>query len=76
MRGSGGRLLTPAPIGYNSLSPPERGEGWGEGFDSNLPAYLQLENYGLLCPALSSIGEEREKNGAAILLAAAYQFPA
>jgi hypothetical protein len=31
-----------------------------------MPAYLQLENYGLLSPALSSFGEEREKNGAGV----------
>jgi hypothetical protein len=41
-----------------------------------MPAYLQLENYGLLSPALSSFGEEREKNGTANSLAAARQFPA
>jgi hypothetical protein len=41
-----------------------------------MPAYLQFENYGLLSPALSSFGEEREKNGAATSLAAARQFPA
>ncbi len=40
-----------------------------------MPAYLRLENYGLLSPALSSFGEEREKNGAAISLAPARQFP-
>jgi hypothetical protein len=40
-----------------------------------MPAYLQLENYGLLSPALSSFGEEREKNGAAISLAPARHFP-
>jgi hypothetical protein len=26
-----GRNLAPIPNGNNSLSPPERGEGWGEG---------------------------------------------
>jgi hypothetical protein len=31
-----------------------------------MPAYLQFENYGLLSPALSSFGEEREKNGAGV----------
>jgi hypothetical protein len=41
-----------------------------------MPAYLQFENYGLLSPALSSFGEEREKNGAATSLAAARRSPA
>jgi hypothetical protein len=46
-------FLTPAPNGNNSLSPPKRGEGWGEGF--------VLVNIGLLTPPLSSLRAEREK---------------
>ena len=53
-----GRNLTHAPNGNNPLSPPKRGEGWGEGF--------VLVNIGLLTPALSSLREEREKNGAGV----------
>jgi hypothetical protein len=37
-----------------SLSPPKRGEGWGEGILS--------KTVGLLTPALSSSKEEREEN--------------
>jgi hypothetical protein len=40
----------------NSLSPPQRGEGWGEG--------IFTEKQNLLTPALSSFWEEREKTKA------------
>jgi hypothetical protein len=53
-----GRVLTHAPNRNNSLSPSKRGEGWGEGFE--------LVNIGLLTPSLSSLREEREKNGACV----------
>ena len=45
--------MTHKPNEHNSLSPSKRGEGWGEGFVH--------VNIGLLTPALSSFGEEREK---------------
>jgi len=61
LRGSSGIygcILTHAPNGNNSLSPPKRGEGWGEG--------IVLVNIGLLTPALSSLREAREKNSAGV----------
>jgi len=45
--------LTPAPNGNNSLAPPKRGEGWGEGF--------VFVNIGLLTLPFSSLRAEREK---------------
>ena len=39
----------------NSLSPPQRGEGWGEGI-------LFFRNIDLLTPALSSFWEEEGEN--------------
>jgi hypothetical protein len=60
-----GCKLTHALNGNNSLSPPKRGEGWGEGF--------VLLNIGLLSPALSSLREAREKNSAGVKMRPAFR---
>jgi hypothetical protein len=52
--------LIPAPNENNSLSPPNGERAGGEGFE--------LVNIGLLTPALSSLREAREINGACVKL--------